>query len=58
MLTSITLGLYSISGVLAAYIIRKPGAAFFTLGIWMTVPMVMQLELDWRTSRLKSFIKK
>lgn len=30
-LTSITLGLYSISGVLAAYIIRKPGAAFFTL---------------------------
>lgn len=30
-LTSITLGLYSISGVLAAYIIRKPGAALFTL---------------------------
>lgn len=30
-LTSITLGLYSVSGVLAAYIIRKPGAAFFTL---------------------------
>jgi energy-coupling factor transport system permease protein len=30
-LTSITSGLYSISGVLAAYIIRKPGAAFFTL---------------------------
>ncbi|MEH7305488.1 ECF transporter S component [Neobacillus drentensis] len=30
-LTSITLGLFSISGVLAAYIIRKPGAAFFTL---------------------------
>ncbi|MGG3466147.1 ECF transporter S component [Neobacillus pocheonensis] len=30
-LTSITLGLYTISGVLAAYIIRKPGAAFFTL---------------------------
>jgi energy-coupling factor transport system substrate-specific component len=30
-LTSITLGLYSISGVLAGYIIRKPGAAFFTL---------------------------
>lgn len=30
-LTSITLGLYGISGVLAAYIIRKPGVAFFTL---------------------------
>ncbi|MEH7333119.1 ECF transporter S component [Neobacillus drentensis] len=30
-LTSITLGLFTISGVLAAYIIRKPGAAFFTL---------------------------
>lgn len=30
-LTSVTLGLYSISGVLAGYIIRKPGAAFFTL---------------------------
>lgn len=30
-LTSVTLGLYAISGVLAAYIIRKPGVAFFTL---------------------------
>lgn len=30
-LTSITLGLYAISGVLAAYIIRKPGVAFLTL---------------------------
>ncbi|GFZ82120.1 putative HMP/thiamine permease protein YkoE [Compostibacillus humi] len=30
-LTSVTLGLYAVSGVLAGYIIRKPGAAFFTL---------------------------
>jgi energy-coupling factor transport system substrate-specific component len=30
-LTSVTLGFYSISGVLAGYIIRKPGAAFLTL---------------------------
>ncbi|MGP4078446.1 ECF transporter S component [Pseudalkalibacillus sp. R45] len=39
-LTSITLGLYSISGVLAAYIIRKPGAAFFTLTLAGVVQII------------------
>ncbi|MCQ6268108.1 ECF transporter S component [Fictibacillus sp. WQ 8-8] len=39
-LTSITLGLYSISGVLAAYIIRKPGAAFFTLTLSGVVQII------------------
>lgn len=39
-LTSITLGLYSISGVLAAYIIRKPGVAFFTLTLAGVVQII------------------
>ncbi|MFD2616186.1 ECF transporter S component [Terrilactibacillus laevilacticus] len=32
-LTSIILGLYSICGILAAYIIRKPGVCFLTLAL-------------------------
>ncbi len=50
-LTSITLGLYSISGVLAAYIIRKPGAAFFTL----TLAAVVQI-LSGNPNGLVSFV--
>lgn len=50
-LTSITLGFYSISGVLAAYIIRKPGAAFFTL----TLAAVVQI-LSGNPNGLISFV--
>ncbi|SFE54135.1 ECF transporter S component [Alteribacillus iranensis] len=39
-LTSITIGFYSISGVLAAYIIRKPGVAFFTLTLTGVVQVI------------------